>query len=212
MSDDLAHVKPGDKFRISARTHNAWCDAARQVLGEQHNISSSFSSASSSSGIVLVRNDSGSAMSRYQAVGIDALAISPADNPNAMVLAVATLDYELHEGHWCVLQEPLASGAIGKAVVSGVTYCQVTAQLPEQRYVEVSQYGGLYTAYEGTAQLLWHQKDGEYPASGWALIRLGLPAGQPPADTTGAAQHMVHQLRDYGGVLVPVWDFMSVHP
>jgi hypothetical protein len=214
MSDDLAHVKSGDKFRISARTYNAWCDAARQVLGEQHNISSSFSSASSSSGIVLVRNDSGYALSRYRAVGIEALAISPADNPNDMVLSVVLPNHELHEGKWCVLQEPLAAGAIGKAVISGVTYLSpLSAILAEHEYVDVDELNGVSTAYSGPAQLLWYEKPDDFPSTGWAIVKLGVPTkGEPPLDTTGLTENMVYQLRLYGALMMPVWDYMMVHP
>ena len=212
MSNPLKKVQSGQRLHIPAAAYNAFVDAAIDHRQRLSNIGKESQPSHRSADIVLVRNDSGIARARYTAMGIETVVIDPAENPNDMLLSVVGLDGELHAGRWVVLQEPLANGKIGRAVISGVTYlASLSATMAEHQYVDVNASGSIGSAYTGPAQLLWYEKADNYPSTGWAIIKMGTPAGEPPLNTSALEDRMVYQLRDYGGVLVPAWDWVTVH-
>ena len=79
--------------------------------------------------IVDVRNDSGSAMPRFSVAGFSDILISPSQNlqefQNYPRFSLRTPQTPDDQGKFCVTLEPLATGAIGKAMISGVCPCQV---------------------------------------------------------------------------------------
>ena len=81
------------------------------------------------SGVGLVKNASGSDQSRFAVLGIDDVVFSPSDSligfQNGSVLSCITPAIADHIGKFVVLLEPLASGRIGLACVSGVVPVQV---------------------------------------------------------------------------------------
>src|SRR6476659_5442617 len=80
---------PGDEFRqaqlgrpvlVPARAWNDVLATVRALKGGAHNTAADLSQAWPSTGVVWVRNDSGSARDRFDVLGIDAPLILPADN------------------------------------------------------------------------------------------------------------------------------------
>jgi len=138
----------------------------------------SVAGSSSSSGIVLVQNSSGSAVDRFGILGIDAPAILPEQNAvefeNRVVLDCITPSLADHAGRFVILLEPLADGQIGRAWAAGV--CQVKLNVAEDedwRYADVAdgESGYLEPSNTGSAAILWREGGtGEQ----WAVVRLGV--------------------------------------
>lgn len=182
MSNDLRHVRSGERFRYSASTHNAFVDAALAHRQGQHDQSVANSRTINQTGIVLVRNDSGSDRSRFDVLGITGVLINPTDNAQAFQNAPAFIADEPtihHFGRFVVLQEPLKAGAIGKAVISGITPCQVrfdeTNEDATRADIVATDMLALTPHSNGAAVVLWRAEASEdpYETSRWALVRVG---------------------------------------
>ncbi len=139
--------------------------------------------------IVEVRNDSGSAQNRFSVLGLEAALITNSQNltefQNYPRFSVVTPLAPNHVGTFCILVEPLAAGAIGKALVSGV--CPVMLQplssaADQFMYADIlsGQTGYLVERNWGAAQVLWYDTGGT--GTRWALVRIDQP------ETIGVAQ------------------------
>ncbi|MCL2640647.1 MAG: hypothetical protein FWD53_07375 [Phycisphaerales bacterium] len=179
MGDSLKKVKTGDKLRIPATTFNAFIDTTRAFQASQRNIGSTPQSAVRSSGIILVRNDSGSDLSRYSVLGIDSPIIKPKDKLDSFknkVAVVGKTPGKDHVGKFVVLLEPLKSKAIGMAYGAGI--CPVKVDVPDEKseylYADIAdgKTGNLKAKRYGAAAILWREGG---TGSQWALVRLGLP-------------------------------------
>lgn len=82
---------------------------------------------------IKVRNDSGADRNQYDVLGIDDLAIKPADNlawlrARREPLAVGNTPAESsHLGKWALLLEPIKSGKVGRAAIAGCLFARVSA-------------------------------------------------------------------------------------
>ncbi|MCL2645586.1 MAG: hypothetical protein FWD61_01110 [Phycisphaerales bacterium] len=180
MGDPLKKVKPGDKLRIPATTYNAFIDTTRAFQASQRNIGSTPQSAMRSSGIVLVRNDSGNDLSRYSVLGIDSPIIDPEDNLDAFKNKVAvvgvTPSEDDHVGKFVILLEPLKSKKIGMAYGAGI--CPVKIDVPDEDveypYADIAdgKTANLKAKHYGAATILWREGG---TGVQWALVRLGPP-------------------------------------
>lgn len=180
MSDPLKKVRSGQDLVIPATAYNAFIDAARDFRQRTAGLGQDAQPAVQQSGIVLVRNDSGSDRARFDVLGIDAPVIDPADNEeafkNRVVMAGVTPVTGTHEGRFVVLAEPIAAGGIGRAFAAGV--CPARVDVPDDthdwRFAELGDgvAANLVAHTRGTATILWR-------AGGtgvqWAVVRLGLP-------------------------------------
>lgn len=136
---------------------------------------------------VLVKNTTGEAVDRCGILTLDGVLIEPEDNEAEFVNKPVFLGVKPADGDtlWCVLKQPLRDGAIGRAVVSGVTAVRLEINGEEDTHVEprdddVSQ---LRSSGEGVAEILW--KEAGSGEDKWALIRFG---------STGGKCDEVHQL------------------
>lgn len=180
MSDALRKVQSGQPLAIPASAYNAFIDAAVDLRQRTAHIGQDTRPASLQPGIVLVRNDSGSARARFEVLGIDSPVIAPTDNEvefknhvafKGVMPAVAS-----HTGRFVVLAEPIASGKIGRAFTAGV--CPIKLVVPDEtqdwRFAEIADgvTAHLEANSQGSAAILWR-------AGGtgvqWAIVRLGQP-------------------------------------
>jgi hypothetical protein len=130
--------------------------------------------------IVQVRNDSGYAQNRFAVMGLNGALITDSANltefQNYPRFSVVTPVVPTHTGRFCVLIEPIAAGAIGLALVSGVVPVQVNplaaAALPLFADVIGGQTGYLQESTCGAAQVLWL---GAGTGAVWALVRITHP-------------------------------------
>jgi hypothetical protein len=180
MGDNLKKVSKGDKLRIPAAAYNSFIDTARDFQARQRGISSTPQAGTRSSGIVLVRNDSGDDLSRYTVLGIDSPIIDPEDSldgfKNRVAVVGVTPTEDDHVGKFVVLLEPLKSGAIGMAYGAGI--CPVKVDVPDEDveypYADIvdGETANLEAKHYGAAAILWRAGS---TGVQWALVRLGPP-------------------------------------
>jgi len=174
--DDLRKVQSGQKLEIPAATFNTFIDAARDYKQRQRDQSSKTQPYYPDSGIVLVANESGGDRNRFDVLGLAEPIIRPEDNLAEFKRRPTfrgVTPTAAHRGCFVVLSEPLATGAIGRATVSGVCPARLYVADSSHTYadIEVLESGWLRSSASGSAHVLW--KD---PLSDWALVRLSNPS------------------------------------
>ncbi|GIX04631.1 MAG: hypothetical protein KatS3mg114_0500 [Planctomycetaceae bacterium] len=195
MGDSLRKVRRGDPLRIPAETFNTFIDAARDYQNRTQDRGSPHRPELRQAGIIRVKNSTGSDLDRFHVLGIEQPIFTPAESlfsfqdPIAVVGATPNEDH--HLGRFLVLQEPLRSGMIGRAVVSGVTPVRLNVLDEEHDWadIEEGETDSLKTDTAGSAFILWKEPPGGsgygyggygygygygyYDGLRWALVRLG---------------------------------------
>ena len=211
MSDDLAKVSSGDPLRIPAKVWNLVIDAVRAHLSQAGPSGGSGGFASSDSGVVMVRNDSGADRDAFNVLGIDDVEFDPATDLESFqyypILSGITPTVADHAGRFVVLLDPVAAGEIGRAVASGVVPVQVDVVAESDTFADVKDgdVASLASGATGSATILWK------PAGTglkWCIVRLGGGAiagdGLPPGGTTGQAlEKLSNADGDAGWVSLP---------
>jgi hypothetical protein len=179
--DTLRHVRPGQPLSIPAAAYNAFVDAAFAYRQTQVAINAGpVPLLPAEQTAVFVKNDSGGDVPRFGVLGLDAPLISPADNElefAARVTFRGVLPSASTRGRFAVLQEPLAQGRIGRAVISGVTIGRIAVAGADVDFrwadIKAASTAALQPDPDGAAQILWLESrvEGEH----WAIVRLGVP-------------------------------------
>jgi hypothetical protein len=133
-----------------------------------------------SSGLIAVRNTTGAGLSDFAIVGLGALSLDPASDPQTFqddpCVLGETPTTASHTGKFAILQEPLDDGETGVAIVSGVSVCKVNVTDAAHTHADAAdgQSGYLASGTSGLAQIL-----GKPAGTGqlWCLVRLGGGAG-----------------------------------
>ncbi len=207
----LAHVQRGQPLKIGASDWNAMVDAARAHLQDQ--LSQGGGPAQGrgrQTGVVLVRNDSGADRDRFAVLGTDSPVILPGDNLDEFKRIVAlkgvTPTVATHLGRLVVLDEPLTSGAIGRAVVSGVCPAQVNIIATADQFADVanSSTAHLESKVLGSARILWRASPGSTGVQ-WCIVHLTGTFGIP---APGVKYQVLSVLDDNGN---RGWDWVRAH-
>ena len=178
MSDAMKKVQSGQPLVIPAGAYNAFIDTALDFRQRTTHLGQGRQPSFAQASLVLVRNDSGSDLDRFEILGIDAPVIDPEDNEEAFKNRVAvsgvTPVSDTHVGRFVVLAEPVKSGKIGRAFAAGI--CPVKIDVADEsqdcRFAEIAEdlSSNLEVNPSGSAAILWR-------AGGtglqWALVRLG---------------------------------------
>ena len=139
--DALKKVRTGDRLRIPARTYNAFIDTAqahRQREQDQHRQARGHHQ---SADVVLVRNQSGEDLERFDILGLDDPIVLPDDHDRQFFNRVSFIGVEPtqeHRGRFAVLLEPLKAGAIGHGLLSGVGVALVDVEDEQHRFADVA--------------------------------------------------------------------------
>jgi len=172
----LQKVKPGDPLVIPAGTFNTFIDAARDFRARQQGRTQTAQPGFRFSGIILVKNTSGTDQDRFAVLGIDSPVITPTDNEdefkNRLALRGVVPDQAEHVGRFVILAEPLADGEIGRAFAHGVCPVKINVEDEAHAYADIedAQTQYLKSGTSGAAQILWAESGtGEV----WAVVRLG---------------------------------------
>ncbi len=149
----LNHVQPGQRLRIPAATHNAMIDAARA-----HRDAQDLAARPNLGGLGLpvlrVQNNTGAALPRYGIMGIGGAVLTPgtADAPgdyaNKPVIAGRALTLPGDFGRWVMALQPIAAGALGRAIVSGVVAARITVTAASDTHADA--FGGETLLRSGT--------------------------------------------------------------
>jgi len=176
MGDHLKKVQSGDPLVIPAQTFNAFVDAAFDYRRRQRGLGREGQSVFHQLGIIPVRNDTGEDLDRFAAVGIDAPIIGPDDNEDefknrATAIGVRPLVPD-HRGRFAVMLEPVKTGKIAPACVSGVMPCRINVDVETHERADVEHDSTmLLSGHHGGAEILW-KEEGE--GLKWALIKVGI--------------------------------------
>lgn len=177
MGDPLKKVLPGQQLSIPAQAYNAFVDAALAHRGVgAHGPQVPERTYSRPPGLVRVRNMSGVDLPRFSPIGVSNVAISPtASLPNFQNTPIFHGFQPVssqYRGKFAVLQEPLANGALGDAVLSGITVSQISVEHATHDRVDVNTAGGwlLLSSYYGAAEILYAESG---TGTKWAILRIG---------------------------------------
>lgn len=145
---------------LTAREWNAMQEAAAWSSQRQINAGIRQSKPSMPPGGVILKNSSGSDLSRFYAAGLSTIGITEATNADGFlrepyfVGAAVTRDYY---GRFAILQEQIRSTNLGIAIVSGVTYAYVNVQHADHDRADInnSSHNYLYSNFYGAAEILY---------------------------------------------------------
>jgi len=174
MGDKFRQVQSNQKVAISAPTWNAMLEAAKAHEFSKFNSTSGDNPLFRQADICKVRNDSGNTLDRFSVVELSNALITPQENEAEFQSRAAfrvILPTKQARGKFGVLLEPIPSGRIGRAWVSGVCPARVEVVDEKHRFCEaVAGNAALRTDCFGSARILWRE-----PGLGlrWSLIRLG---------------------------------------
>ena len=183
MGDAFKRVVSGDTLEIRAAAWNACLDAAeahRQgaspplVNGPQQ-----FRQAD----IVLVKNSSGSTVSRFGVLGISGVIFTPsaalASFQNQVAFTGVTPTTADHKGKFLVCLEPIANGKVGRAWIAGVCQVQVDVTDAMHKFVDVknSDRTKLSSGSSGSARILYSPGG---TGTKWCVVRINDPSGGDP--------------------------------
>lgn len=163
MGDPFKHVQAGQALEIPAPAYNAMVDAARAHRHQQQ-IGGQAKPVGRQGDLILVRNDTGGAMTRLAVLGIDGPVIDPGDNADEFLNRVVVSGVEPiqgeHEGRFVILAEPLANGAIGRGYVSGLCPALIYVEdAASEGYrfatIEEAETASLLAATSGSAEIVW---------------------------------------------------------
>lgn len=180
MASPLKKARKGEPWQPDHRAHNAFVDAAQYVqrLQQAGGAAPVPLGGAWQPCIVHVRNDSGVARNRFDALGISGIFPEPTENEPAFqagpILLGDTPDTDAHRGGFGVLLAPAGIREIVPACLAGVTVARVNFGDVAHQYAEIADAdaGSLASAPTGSARILWPQPA---PAEGIrdAVILLG---------------------------------------
>ena len=158
---DLQDVAAGQSLQFSAKDINACFAAARAHRARQLNAIAE-ASAFGQAGVVRVKNASGTDRDISEVLAIDVPLILPSDNLErwrSEVTFSGVTPGATHAGRYVVLQEPIANGKIGRAMVIGVTPALLDVTAESDRFAEVvnTVATSLKTGTTGSARILWKE-------------------------------------------------------
>lgn len=174
MGDRFKKVQSGQDLQISAEVWNNLIDITRRERGRAHNVDESQHDVFKQADIFLVKNVTGVNLPRFAIVDVGQPIISPSANelefknqPTFQAITPTTST----EGRLGILLEPIASQAIGRAVVAGVTVARVAISGTVYDWAEpvVGNAQSLRSVPHGPVRVLWMESVGTIR---WAIVRI----------------------------------------
>lgn len=161
----LRHVKPGDPVDRSASTHNAFVDAA---LAHRAGSALGTPEGSPRQWIVQVRNTGDETMKRFDAVEILGPIITDEQSPAAfdrlVGFDVAYPDNPTGGGALAILQQPIGSGRMGRAIIFGVSPSrEITVGSELHKRARFGAAGQMVSDDQGPAVIIWKSPASQSP-------------------------------------------------
>jgi hypothetical protein len=181
--DPFKRASSGDKLQIPAAAWNACLDAAEAHRQGGAPLPANGPQQFRQADIVLVKNSSGSTVSRFGVLGISGVIFTPsaalASFQNQVAFTGVTPTTADHKGKFLICLEPIANGKVGRAWIAGVCQVQVDVADAAHKFAEVknSDRTQLASSGSGSARIL-------YAPSGtgtkWCVVRINDPSGGDP--------------------------------
>lgn len=190
--DPFRPVRAGEPLVIGATAWNAAMLAGKAELRRRAALAASTLDPRLEPDLVLVRNDTGDDLDGFSVVGLGdpvtkaAARLAQFKGRGAIAGAVPTL---ASRGRFAVLQEPIRDGAVGLALVSGVTVGRVfvsTLTEVDGDHADVAdgETGFLAACGSGAARILWMEpladREEGFEDKPWCILLLGR-GGDPGA-------------------------------
>ena len=179
-------VRPGDPLTIRADTFNSFIDAAEYVRRQNQTVRPQRTEPPSS-GVILVRNDTGADLDRFSVMAIDSPLVSRGDSENEFLRIMSVsgvVPTDEHVGRFVVTIDPMKKLAIGRAMIDGAVKVKVRMNSEADRFADIDlaeggdPTGRLSSGANGSAKLMWIEPVEERDDSevAWAIARLGEPS------------------------------------
>lgn len=178
-------VLPGQRLRMAAADYNAFVDAAQGFRRRAFAQETGESWRDTKPGIVVVRNSSGADRERFAVLTLGGVLIPPDDNEPEFLSRFAfdcmqpgdvNAPHADPEQKFVILQEPLRAGAMGKAMISGLSPVKVDIGHASHEYADfkAGETGYLQSSYTGSARLLYKESG---TGVKWALAQFPIYDG-----------------------------------
>ena len=174
----MAKVSAGQPLAISARDWNTLLDVADR---HRRNELTALSGSGSGSFGVKILNNTGDLIPRFHACGLgDVLHTTGGTATNPTWLTELAFSGEVMDpdylGRFAVTQEAIPDGAIGDAVIDGITVARISVTHVDNDRVDVDTSvtpgTALVSAFHGAGEILYRELPANTGAQ-WALIRIG---------------------------------------
>lgn len=183
----MEKVRSGEQLVIKASTWNAFIDAANFTKEQRQNQFGKGLRSGVGAGVVLIKNAEPELRDRFTALVLNDIAVPPSANENEFVscppVFIGQKMTDEREGRpYAILLEPVAAGAIGRAMVFGIVPAKVSIQDADDQYAVPtpnSSAGALQSDSTGVARIVW--KAGGTGAQ-WCLLQLGGAGGGSGGD------------------------------
>ena len=177
--DQYKKVTSGEPLAIPAETWNDVLDTTRAHRNARLDVKREVKHRIRDADIIYVKNATANDLSKFAILGIDGSAIPYDGTPmsqrsyyDRVAFDGADPTIADHAGQFVITQEPLAKGAIGVAIVSGVTVVKVNLSDVGHTFADVSEgnTGELASVGYGGARIL--SREGTSTGSQLAVVRL----------------------------------------
>jgi hypothetical protein len=137
----LRKVQRGSQLKIPSEAYNAFVDAALSDRAKRHDVRQDPGDEFRQSGIIKVKNESEEDLARYSVLELSEPIVDPEANlqqfKNQVSLRGVKPVDPTKRATFCVLLEPLQDGAIGRAIVAGVTPVQINVHRERDNFAEI---------------------------------------------------------------------------
>ena len=181
---DFDKVSVGQKFKPKAKAWNAFIDAALYVKNQQGGMTVDAGKRQVRAGIVLVHNTSEDDMPVFAPMYISGPIVEVEDEETALkfmdgipAFAVDKFSEEEDvEKTLVILQQPIKSDEMGKALIFGITPVRISNADDDGDFAipDTEDGTGFATASSGSCRILWQGDDDE----AWAIVQMGAPDSQ----------------------------------
>lgn len=174
MTDMYRKARPDEPLAIPHQLYNELIDHLRRSHQHPEGL---LHRLRQQTGVVLIKNNSGTLRSRFNVLGISDALISPttdlAEFQERPMLVGITPDIELHTGKFAVLLEPLAQSEIGRAFISGLAIVQVDVLDADHGWAEMKDDDAtqLQSRDFGSARIIYKESS---TGTKWAIVHLGV--------------------------------------
>lgn len=160
----LNKVTQGQEFIPVASTWNAFVDAANFVSNNVVNTSSDAKRTLNQTGIILVKNTTGSTIEPFSVVALKTVMIEPVNDASKRTFQYDMPFFEIEaytenttKKPVAIVQEPIKNNATGKAMVLGVTAAKVNVDNKEHYSAipDVKNKFKLTSSSDGDIKILW---------------------------------------------------------
>jgi len=174
----MRKVSVGQPFHMAAHDFNAFVEAAQAHRNRALNLESSARPRETRSGLLTVRNESGYDQPQFAVLELGEVLLTPSANEAefrsraAFRVVAPTAD---GAAKLAILQEPLRAGALGKAMLFGVTPVRLDVVDEAHEFAEAvgDDPWGLRTAATGAARILYQEPG---TGEGWGIVHFPVSA------------------------------------